>query len=168
MFSQNPKFEYKGRLTLSAKKEELKGARFLINITPDLWKELGLPYDERIQLNKLMGPQNYTVFPSGNYNNIVDYVSVEITATCLGRVMSAKSQDDKLSMPQKTILASADLGSDIILNIHFKFKNEFSVINSNVFLNLSSTFTVNFWVLINTLKRGFLLGLFVEAFKVGS
>ena len=47
-------------------------------------------------------------------------------------------------------------------------KNEFSVINSNVFWNLSSTFTVNFWVLINTLKRGFLLGLFVEAFKVGS
>ena len=47
-------------------------------------------------------------------------------------------------------------------------KNAFPLLTPNLFWNLSSNFTVNFWVLMNTLKRGFLLGLFVEAFKVGS
>ncbi len=126
--TQNPRFEYKGRTNPSVKKESLKGAKYLTNIDPDLWKNLYLSYEERNQLNKVIGPLNYTVFSPGNYSNVIELVSVSITAICNGKEMSAISTDDVLSLQQKSILSSADLGSDITLKVNFKFKNKYAVV----------------------------------------
>ncbi|MGB4850636.1 MAG: hypothetical protein WBP41_22100, partial [Saprospiraceae bacterium] len=54
---------------------------------------------------------------------VSDYISAEISATCNGKVMNAKSPNDKLSTDQKNILASADLGTDIDFDIMYNYKN---------------------------------------------
>ena len=127
-FTQNIRFEYKGRTNPSIKMESLKGARYLTNIDPDLWKNIWLTYEERNQLNKVIGPLNYTVFSPGNYSNVIELISVTITVRRNGKEMSAQSTDDILSIQQKSILSSADLGSDITLKVNFKFKNKYAVV----------------------------------------
>ena len=54
---------------------------------------------------------------------ITDYVSAEISATCNGKVIKAMSTNDVLSTEQKNILAIADLGTDIIIDVKYKHKN---------------------------------------------
>jgi TonB family protein len=56
-------------------------------------------------------------------NWIANYISVEISATSNGKAMKAMSTNDALSTVQKNILATADLGTEIVTNVKYKYKN---------------------------------------------
>ncbi len=125
-FSQNSGHEYTGRSTPAVKKEKLKEVNFLGDITPEVWRNLALPDKERIELDLRRGtnyPQNY-IYPQENYNYIIDYLAVEISAAARGKVQTAQSTSDKLSTEQKNILTSADLGTDISIKIKFRYKKQ--------------------------------------------
>jgi TonB family protein len=126
-FSQNSKYEYNGRLTPSVKKEKLNEVKFISDITPELWHKLALPIKEHDELDyrrKMEYSLGYYLYPQGGYNIIIDYVSVEILATCNSKVLTSQSTSDKLTPEQKNILNAADLGSDISIKIKFKYKNQ--------------------------------------------
>ena len=54
---------------------------------------------------------------------ITNYVSVEISSTCDGKSMKAVSTNPNLSKEQRRLVNSADIGSDIIIDIIYKSKN---------------------------------------------
>lgn len=126
-FSQNFNYKYNGRLTPSVKKEKLNQAKYISDISPELWQKLILPHKERIKLDSLRKMDyslGYYLFPQGGYDIFINYVSVEITANCNGKVLTAKSTNDELTTEQKNILNTIDLGTDISIIIKFKYKNK--------------------------------------------
>lgn len=133
--SQNSEFEYAGRINPSVKKDKLSEVNFLSEITPELWGKLMLPFYDREELNH----RKKTDFSQGfsiqkheyDYHNIIEYVAVEITGTQNGKVVTSRSENDRLTAAQKEILKNAGLGSDINIRINFKFKNhaDFTVEN---------------------------------------
>ncbi len=54
---------------------------------------------------------------------IMGYVSVDITAISDGKEMMASGTSDTLSKEQKNILDTVDLGSEILINIRYRYKN---------------------------------------------
>jgi TonB family protein len=92
--SQNLYYEVRGRYKLPVKSETLAVAKSLSDFIPDY-------------------PIHW----------ISNYTSVEISATGNGKLMKARSANDVLSTEQKNILKSADLGTQIIINIKDKNKN---------------------------------------------
>lgn len=125
-FSQNSEFEYSGRLTPSIKKAKLNEARFINEIMPQFGRFFALPYNERVEFDKrniTIYSQNY-FYPQQNYNYMIGYVSIEISATCNGKVLTSQSKSDTLTTKQKNILNTVDLGTDISVKIKFNFKNQ--------------------------------------------
>ena len=126
-FSQNSAFEYTGRLNPSVKNEKLKVVESIEDITPELWNKLLLPNKERHELEERRKTAYhglaYFIYPLSGYNIIIDYVSVEISAYCKGKKLSSRNTSDELTIAQKYIVNNADLGTDIILKIKFKYKN---------------------------------------------
>jgi TonB family protein len=59
-------------------------------------------------------------FPTNWLNK---YVSAEIQAVCNGKSKKAMSTNEILSAEQKDILKTADLGTDVIVNIRYKSQN---------------------------------------------
>ncbi|MFI5151572.1 MAG: TonB family protein [Bacteroidia bacterium] len=92
-FSQNLKYEVRGKSPL-IKNEKLNQAKFISDV---------IPY-----------------YPA---SWIKSYVSVEILATCNSRAMAAMSTNDTLNTAQINILNTADLGTDVIINIKYKYEN---------------------------------------------
>ncbi len=78
-------------------------------------------FDQR--LRNLDYPYQYFVYPQENYNRIIDFVSIEITATCHGKEMKSQSTSARLTVEQRNILKTADLCSDLHIKIKFKYKN---------------------------------------------
>jgi TonB family protein len=93
-FSQNLSYEVHGKYTHPVKKEILTNAESMSDI---------IPY--------------YPV------HWIMGYVSAEISTTSYGKTMMATGTNDRLSTEQKDILKTVDLGTDIIINITYKYKN---------------------------------------------
>jgi TonB family protein len=146
-FSQNSTFEYNGRFTPSIKKEKLSGARFICEIMPEFSRYVSMPHrelDELRQLSKSVCPpqRNYGSFLTypldkyiQNYEQVIDYVSIEVLTTSNGKTLAARSSTDELTNEQKNILNSADLGSDIRIKIKFNYKKW-------VYKNIHSTDTL--------------------------
>ncbi|MDP1746596.1 MAG: energy transducer TonB [Bacteroidota bacterium] len=129
--SQNSKFEYLGRSNPSVKKEKLKEAKFICDITPEFWGRLAMPEKDRVELDhrrKMDYSLGSYLYTQGGYD-IIDYISVEILATCNGKVLMFESTSDKLTTEQKNILNAADLSSNIRIKIMFKYKNQ---VNDNL------------------------------------
>ena len=127
-FSQDFKFEYAGRLTPAVKKERLHEVQYVNDISPELWSGLFFQSVEGqlLQLRRIMvfpQPADY-VYPQENYQQILDVVGVEISATSNGKTLSAQNTSDKLTSEQKNILTTADLGTDIRIKIQFNYKNQ--------------------------------------------
>ncbi len=123
-----PIYEYFGRTSPAIKKEKLNEIISINDITPDLWRNLLIPYNERIDLDHRMGIDyvkgyNYSYPNANDYMKLVEYVSIEISAMVNGKVVASKSVNDKLTAEQKNMLSAADLGTDIHLKIKFKYKN---------------------------------------------
>ena len=93
-FSQNLYFEVRGKYSHPITIEQLNKAKFISDI---------IPYY----------PEKW----------VISYVSAEILATYDGKAMLAASANDTLSAEQKNMLNTVDLGTDIVINIRYKFKN---------------------------------------------
>lgn len=108
------------------KLEKLKNAQLITDLSNRFWESMNLPYKERVEMDerrKTNYALGYYAYPQGGYDQIIDYVSVTISAKSKGIVYSAETAGDKLSEEQKKIIQNADLGSDIGINIKFGFKD---------------------------------------------
>jgi TonB family protein len=94
LFSQQLKYDVRGLYARSVKKEKLQSAQSMADISAG--------------------------YPSAW---ITDYVSAEILATTDGKTQKASSANDKLSEEQKNILQSVEPGTDIVINVTYKYKN---------------------------------------------
>jgi TonB family protein len=56
-------------------------------------------------------------------NWVTDYISVEIVTTCHGKKMKAMSPNATLTREQKNILNDVDLGTDIFVNVNYRYPN---------------------------------------------
>ena len=126
--SQNPKYEYPGRLTPSVKKELLKDADYISEIMPEFSSHFALIYGEHDLFKEKLKLMYYTLDnvmdPQYNYTKIIEFVSIEISGRCNGNTLSAKSSGNRLTMEQKSILNTVDLGSDLYVSINFVYKNQ--------------------------------------------
>ena len=126
-FAQNPRFEYAGRFTPTIKKEQLYFARSVGEIMPEFNRYFALPVKDREQMNYLVnitdGPRLFSPYPEVNFENFIDYVSLEISATSEGKSFTSQSTGELLTTEQKNILNTADLGTDIHIKIKFTYKN---------------------------------------------
>lgn len=91
---QDLKYEVRGRYSRPVKQEALNEAKYLSNFIP------GYPV-----------------------NWIADYVSTEILATCNGKAMKAAGVNNTLSTEQKNMLNTVDIGTEIVVNVKYKYKN---------------------------------------------
>src|ERR1017187_101222 len=125
--SQNPKFEYSGRYTPSVKKEILEEADFISDIMPDFSRNFTAQYDLSLHFEDQVDLVDYPVNKFTNpisYTQIMEFVSVRISATSMGKTLASEGTSERLTMEQKHILNTVDLGSDISINIKFKYKNQ--------------------------------------------
>src|ERR1035437_1050509 len=132
--SQNSNYEYTGRNTPSIKKETLKDADFISDIMPEFSRYFVILYneksmvDDQIRFNEQLKLVDYPISKLNdaqkNYTKIMEFVSVKISATCHGVLLTSESTSDRLTMEQKNILNSTDLGSNINIIITFKYKNQ--------------------------------------------
>ena len=129
-FCQNTRFEYGGKRAPAIKKERLNEARFISQIMPGFSRYVALPYKDYSRMNdllKIVDPKymyrlgNY-VHILEDYEKIIDYVSIEISAINQGKLYTAQSTSDVLTSEQKNILRAVDLGSVITIKIKFNFK----------------------------------------------
>lgn len=104
----------------------LKAATTIHDISPLLWKMMGLPAKDRFEIDlrrKQDSAQGYYIqAPVNNYPNIVNVVFVEITTVSNGQKRSAHSTNERLTPKQKSMLESADMSSNIELSISFTYK----------------------------------------------
>lgn len=95
-FSQEMGYDIFGTFSKPVVEEQLQTAATMIDINPD--------------------------YPS-SWINEEDYVSSEIKAICEGKTMKAVGENDVFTSEQKSILAGADLGSNIDIEVKYKSKN---------------------------------------------
>ncbi|MCE3280719.1 MAG: hypothetical protein K0S44_2910 [Bacteroidetes bacterium] len=133
-FSQELKYVYGGRFTPSIKKQKLNTAKFVNEIMPEFCRYVRLPYGERTLLDdqlkardpldrNLLYPPEFYDLPQENYSNILYFISMDITTISNGKTMLSKSVSNLITKEQKSILLSADPGTDIHIKIRFKYKN---------------------------------------------
>jgi hypothetical protein len=108
------------------KQEKLKHVKLINDLSSRLWDSMILPHKERIELDERRKKNyalGYYAYPQGGYTLIIDYVSVVISAKSNGIVYTAESYGDELNEEQKKVILNADMGSDIGVNIKFRFKD---------------------------------------------
>lgn len=129
-YCQNSRFDYVGRQAPAIKKERLNEARFISQIMPGFSRYVALPYKDYSRMNdllKIVDPKymyrlgNY-VHILEDYEKVIDYVSIEISAINQGKQYTAQSTSDVLTPEQKSILRAVDIGSVINVKIKFNFK----------------------------------------------
>ena len=107
---QNLNYNVHRRYNRPLLKEKLTDAKYLSDFIPDY-------------------PKNW----------ISNYISVEILANSYDQAMKAMSSNDLLSKEQKNILNTADLGTDITINVNYKYKNSATDDIENHTMNVSMT-----------------------------
>ncbi len=134
-FSQNSKYEFGRRFTPSIKNEKINEAKYVSEIMPQFCRYFSLPSKDRALFEdqvKIADSHNEgyvyhlysqeSFFPEENYEKVIDFVSVEISAVCQGKNLKSQCSRKTLTPEQKNILNSADLGTDIRIKIKFKYK----------------------------------------------
>lgn len=96
-YSQISNYAYPGGRPSDVTKQTLKSAKFIGEIIAD--------------------------YPTLYYSSIIDYLSVEISVTASGEILTAKHRSDTLSIEQKNILMLADMSSDVNIKIKFQYKD---------------------------------------------
>ncbi len=127
-FTQSEKFQIAERQTPVTKAEKLQNAVYITDLSPILWSSLDIPRGERYfldhrRINESPQPLNY-IYPQEKYKQVIEYVSVEISAMADGKVLKSKSSSDKLSAEQKAILNNSKLGSIITVKVKYKYKDQ--------------------------------------------
>lgn len=133
-YSQNSRFEYFGRTSPAIIKGKLIEAKFITEIMPGFSRYVALPHQEKVKLDERikivdLQRENY-VYPrwncvraKENYEEVIDFVFIEVAAICNGIRLSAQTNCAELSASQKNILNAADPGTDIHVKVKFKYKN---------------------------------------------
>ena len=125
-FSQKSKYEYTGRSTPAIKEDRLKNVDFITDVMPEFSRYFHLWNTERYIFNEKINWVNFPLDvlsdPQYNYTKIIEFVSIEISGNCQGKKYAAKSTGDRLTLEQKNILNTIDLGSDIDIAINFVYK----------------------------------------------
>jgi TonB family protein len=122
--SQSIKYEYPGKLTPSIKKETLNFANAVTDITPELHRYMNLSYNDRLFLDQQLRSINgFYDFAKEQYNKLIDFEFVEISANCQGITRTLKSTGHTLTAGQKNLLNNANIGSEIYIILRFKYKN---------------------------------------------
>jgi hypothetical protein len=81
-------------------------------------------YSQPVKKETLMHAKTFTDFISGYPSSwITKYVSTGILTTNNGVVNKAPGMNDQLTSAQINLLASADLNTDIVINVKHNFKN---------------------------------------------
>jgi hypothetical protein len=126
MFSQVQKFQYAGRWNPIIKKEKLSKAKFISDLTDDLWNKVVLIKGDRKELEhqKNMDRSQRYFYQSTNcrLTNVILFSAVEISAVKAGKLMAYTSNSDELSAEQKDLLNSLELGANIEIRIKFRYK----------------------------------------------
>lgn len=101
-------------------KQEQKGDDF----TQNLWYDIHGAYTHSVTKEKLKVTKSLSELNPGYPANwLADFISTEISSTCNGKPMKAVSTSSNLTIEQKNILNTADIGADIILNVKYKSQN---------------------------------------------
>ena len=94
-FSQTLKFMVRGAYTYGVNSEALREVRSLKQIIP---------------------------YHTGK--GIMTYVSTEVKASCNGNEMIAKGKGDSLTTEQRYVLSQAEPGTDVLVNINYKYNQK--------------------------------------------
>ena len=88
------------------------------------------PCEDRIDSIPYQVMQNATLFseliknyPVAEYNELIDYVSIEISSIHNGTLVISETKAEQLSKEQQDIIKSADIGSRITIRIKFQYKD---------------------------------------------
>ena len=100
-FSQSNGNEVFGKPLPAIDKEKLKEAKLVSDVIPNCPK---------------------------HWNEIIEYVSINVMAICEGKAKSAESESEKLTMQQKYILINVDKGTEISIKIKFRWKDASSAV----------------------------------------
>jgi len=95
-------------------------------LSQDLSYEIHGRYKRPVLKEKLTTAETLSDLVNGypsSWIRVNDYISTEITATNHGMVNKAMSVNETLSPEQKDLLATADLGTDVILEVAYRYKN---------------------------------------------
>jgi hypothetical protein len=128
--SQNQRFEYEGYNYLQVTKDELIKANTLSQILPSMWRDLSMDREKRKSLEdtrKLYFALGCETYPNSGYDLITNYVSVEIKVFNHNKEFKAKGSNDTLNKEQKEILALAEYGSEIEMNIYYMYKPSLAI-----------------------------------------
>jgi len=124
-----------GRCLPTVKQAELGRAQLVTDVSQDLWQAIVLPFKNQLEQDhhyRLDNRSGYFMYPQVyNYNKLIDYVSVEISALHHGQLLTATATSDVLTPAQKEILRSADPGTDIRIKLKYSYKNQSTVLRVN-------------------------------------
>jgi TonB family protein len=105
----------------------LQSAKTISDISPLLWRMMGLSAKDRFALDFLRKQDSATGYylqpPVNNYPNIVNVVFAELTIVSKGKKISVHHTGETLTAAQKYLLSTADMSSNIELKVLFLFKN---------------------------------------------
>jgi TonB family protein len=125
-FSQNSRYEVPGTHAHTIKKEKLGEANYVNEIMPEFSRYFVLPFKENalLNFNKILPNSQQYLYSLEDYERSIDFVSVDIYASCEGNYMNSESSGSELSEDQKNMLHNVDLGTDLWIKIKFRYKNQ--------------------------------------------
>ncbi len=133
LIAQNQKLNYTGRYTPVMKYDKIVGLSFVCELMPDFERNFRAESKTYTKINDLLqinrAKENITLFAQDNYvharadyENLIDYVSIELVVKCDGQYQNAIGTGHALNKQQKELLLKADLGTDMIVKLKFKYK----------------------------------------------
>jgi hypothetical protein len=125
--TQDFKYEFTGGKNPSIKVGKLNEVKFIHEISPEFWKYIMISKDVEEELKQRKSydyVKGFNTYEEDNYNNLIDFISSEITVICNQKPSSFQNSSLLLSTQQKVLLSQADLNSDINIKIKFKIKKQ--------------------------------------------
>ena len=139
-FSKDPDLSFDQTIRPVVKIEKLHLAKTIQDLNPDFCRQLELPWRQRHHLNTLINRQNLFLvssqlnsyggilnnkynFLQKDFDNIINYQSVEIVTFSNGKSATAIGKNEILTKEQKRIIQNADQDSEIRVKIRFMYKN---------------------------------------------
>jgi TonB family protein len=97
---------------------------YFTGISQELNYDVRGTYEHSVKAEKLQHIETLSDLIRGYGSSwITDYLSVEVTATNNGNVIKALSPDDKLTTEQKNLLNTAELGTEIVVEVTYRYAN---------------------------------------------
>ncbi len=117
--------------------DQIKWSKKITDLPQNIRYEVRGKYKRPMTKEKLNEARSISDFMDGYpVNWITDYVSVEISATCDGKITKAIGANEVLTIEQKNILNNSVLASEIVINAIYKYKNPVTntIENSNMYV----------------------------------